>query len=119
MNLPGGEPWNFPGAGLWSIPPERVARIRLTGVCLDHGLPTPRPKMPYALRPIDQVAARPEVAAICILLGRGEIDQVTAQLAAWHFHSETGDCPNVTVPGPSPSPAAEKTTRAAEPRTVP
>lgn len=88
MNLPGGEPWNVPGAGLWSIPPERVARVRLTGVCLDHGLPTPRPKMPYELRPIDQVAARPEVAAICILLGRGEIDQVAAQLAAWHFHSE-------------------------------
>ncbi len=88
MNLPGGGPWNVPGRGLWSIPPEKVVRVRLTGVCLDHGLPVPRPRMPYALRPINEVAERPEVAAICIMLGKGDIDQVTAQLAVWHFHGE-------------------------------
>ncbi len=86
-NVPGGGLWNVPGGGLFSVPPETVTRIRLTGVCLDHGLPTPRPKMPYELRPIDQVAERPEVAAVCMMLGQGEIDQVTAQLAAWHFQN--------------------------------
>ncbi|MFW5692707.1 MAG: hypothetical protein ACOCWL_00685, partial [Thermoguttaceae bacterium] len=47
MNFPGGGQRNFPGGPLFSIPPEDVTRVRLTGVCLDHGLPTPRPKMPY------------------------------------------------------------------------
>lgn len=85
---PGAGPMNFLGPGLLSVPPEKVVRVGLTGVCLNHGHPTPRPKLPYELRRIEEVASRPEVAAICIMLGQGEIDQATAQLAAWHFHSE-------------------------------
>lgn len=88
MNLRGGAPWNLPGGALFSVPPEKVVRVRVTGVCLDHGRPTPRPRLPYELRPIDEVTDRPELAVICVMLGRGDIDQTTAQLAAWHFHGE-------------------------------
>lgn len=88
MNLPGGAPWNLAPGAMFSVPPERVTRVRLTGVCLDHGRPTPHARLPYELQPIEQVTDRPEVAAICFLLGQGGIDQTAAQLAAWHFHGE-------------------------------
>ncbi|MDZ7617591.1 MAG: hypothetical protein U1E05_11335 [Patescibacteria group bacterium] len=83
-----GNPWNLPPGAFFSVPPENTIKVGLTGVCLDHGLPSPRPKMPYELRPIHEVAIRPEVAALCTMLGKGEVDQQTAQLAAWHFQNK-------------------------------
>lgn len=44
--------------------------------------------MPYELRPIHDVAVRPEIAALCTMLGKGEVGQTTAQLAAWHFQNK-------------------------------
>lgn len=82
-----GNPWNVPGA-LFSVPPENTIKVGLTGMCLNHGQPSPRPKMPYELRPIHEVAIRPEVAALCTMLGKGDVDQPTAQLAAWHFQNK-------------------------------
>ncbi len=78
---------NPPLMPLFNIAPEKVAQFRLQSVCLDHGKPTPKPQMPYELRPLDTVSDKPEVAALCGMLGRGEIGQRAAQAAAWHLNS--------------------------------
>ncbi len=81
-------PWNIGAGPLFSIPPEDTVKVKLTGMCLDHGLPSPRAKLPYAIRPIHQVANCPEVAALCVMVGKGQVNREIAQLAAWHFQNE-------------------------------
>ncbi|NQT17582.1 MAG: hypothetical protein HQ582_32810 [Planctomycetes bacterium] len=93
----GNQFFNMPGGGNnqggrqrgnfapFNIAPEGVAQLKLTSVCLDHGKPDPRPAMPYAIKPLASVTDKPEVDALCGMLGRGQIDQRAAQAAAWHF----------------------------------
>jgi hypothetical protein len=75
---------------VFNIPPEKVGRWKLASVCLDHGKPTPRPQMQYQIKPIEQCAARPAVTELCAMLGRGEVNQRVAQLAAWHLNNNMG-----------------------------
>lgn len=70
---------------LFNIAPEKVAKFKLDCVCLDHGKPTPGPRMPYEIRPIASAAPQPEVALVCAMLGAGQLGQKSAQAAAWHF----------------------------------
>ena len=86
-----GAPGNNLGPGMgpnfapFNIPPEEVAQLRLPSVCLEHGKPDPRPKMPYQLKPIESVTDKAEVAELCRMLGRGQLSQRAAQAAAWHL----------------------------------
>jgi hypothetical protein len=90
--------WNVPGAnprgpqmppGFWfNVAPEKVGRVRLTGVCLEYGKPNPRPRFKYRMEPIRTATDRPEVMEVCAMLGRGEIGQRAAQLAAWHLNND-------------------------------
>ena len=41
----------------------------------------------YEIKPLVEIAEKPEVAEICSMLGRGKIKQSTAQLAAWHLNN--------------------------------
>ncbi len=78
-------PMNFM---LFNIAPEVVGQIKLSSVCLEHGRANPKPTIPYALKRIEEVTARPELNEICAMLGRGEIGQKAAQAAAWHLNNE-------------------------------
>jgi hypothetical protein len=69
------------------IPPEKVARIDLVGVCLDHGMPEPNPRVPFEVHPIDQATSRPEVAAAIAMHVCDRVNQTTAQLAVWHLQN--------------------------------
>jgi hypothetical protein len=71
--------------GFFNVGPDRVARIKVQTVCLEHGKEDPNPRVPYALRPIESFTQKPELIELCAMLGRGEIDQVSAQAAAWHL----------------------------------
>lgn len=96
----GNQFFNMPGGGNnqggrqrgnfapFNIAPEGVAQLKLTSVCLDHGKPDPRPAMPYAIKPLASVTDKPEVDALCGMLGRGQIGQRAAQAAAWHFQND-------------------------------
>jgi hypothetical protein len=87
---PGGPagPWNVQNGPLWNIAPEKVASVRLPTVCLEYGRPDPRPKIDYAVKPLRQVTQKQGIAEVCAMLGRGEIRQRTAQLAAWHLSND-------------------------------
>lgn len=88
FNLPNGQnrgPMNFMPM---NIAPEIVGQIKLGSFCLEHGRPNPKPSIPYRLTRIDEVTAKPEVSAICAMLGRGEIRQEAAQAAAWHLNCD-------------------------------
>jgi hypothetical protein len=72
----------------FNIAPENVAQLKLTSVCLDHGKPDPRPAIPYEIKPLASVTDKPEVDALCGMLGHGQISQRAAQAAAWHFEND-------------------------------
>lgn len=74
--------------GFWfNVAPEKVGKLKLTGVCLEYGRPNPQPRFKYQIKPIQSVTEKPEVVELCAMLGRGEISQRAAQLAAWHLNN--------------------------------
>lgn len=76
------------GNNFFNILPEKVGQWKLSSVCLDHGKPEPRPLMKYEIQPLAEYTQKPGVAQVCAMLGRGEISQRTAQLAAWHLNND-------------------------------
>ncbi len=83
--LPGLGPGMGPNFAPFNVPPEQVAQLRLTSVCLEHGKPDPRPKMAYELRPIESVTDKAELHEVCRMLGWQQLSQRAAQAAAWHL----------------------------------
>ena len=77
-----------PNFAPFNVAPEKVGELKLASVCLDHGQPEPRPKMPYEIRPIESVTEKAEVQELCRMLGRGQVSQRAAQAAAWHLNNE-------------------------------
>ncbi|MDR1141092.1 MAG: hypothetical protein LBL62_05310, partial [Planctomycetaceae bacterium] len=74
-------------SGGWSIPPEKIVRQDVNMVCLEHGKREPARHMNYELRPLSSVTDKPEVHALCNLVGNGAVDQDAAQAAVWHYNS--------------------------------
>lgn len=73
--------------GMFNVPAEKVQKIKVVGVCLDHGKEDPNPRVPYKPIPIESYAKDPAVAEVVKLLVRGQIDQHSAQAAAWHLQN--------------------------------
>lgn len=73
------------GGGQFNIEAQREVRIRVQTVCLEHGLADPNPRIAYKLIPISEFTQDASVIEICKMLGRGELDQVSAQAAAWNL----------------------------------
>ncbi|MBW3595835.1 MAG: hypothetical protein KY475_01015 [Planctomycetes bacterium] len=81
----GGGGGGLGGGGFFNVAPERTGKIKVTTVCLEHGKTDPDPRVIYTLIPLKKFNDDPQVYEICSMLGRGEIDQASAQAAAWHF----------------------------------
>ncbi|NND95949.1 MAG: hypothetical protein HKN47_01315, partial [Pirellulaceae bacterium] len=73
------------GGGFMRVPPERMKKVSVTTVCLEHGKPDPNPKMAYKMVPLEQFTDNPQVRVLCEALGYGQVTQNTAQAAAWHL----------------------------------
>lgn len=73
------------GGGLFNIGPERVIKLKVAAVCLEHGKNEPSPHMNYELAPLSRLTNDPAVVEVVRMLGRGEIDQLAAQAATWHL----------------------------------
>ena len=73
------------GGGMMRVAPERMRKIKVTTVCLEHGKPDPTPKMAYKIIPLDQFTQDSNVTVLCQALGNGLVTQNTAQAAAWHL----------------------------------
>ena len=69
---------------MFSVAPDKVGKLRVTTVCLEHGKDDPTPRMKYKLVPIESFTQNQDVIELCKMVGRGEIPQNAAQAAAWH-----------------------------------
>src|SRR5690606_25453170 len=75
------------GGGVFSVPPEKIGKINLEVVCLDHGKPDPSSSKPYRIIPIEQYVKQPAVIELMKALGRGELQHDAAQAATWHLNN--------------------------------
>jgi hypothetical protein len=73
--------------GFFNVAPDKVVKGKITAVCLDHGKKDPNPRIPYVLIPVESYAKNAEVTELLKMLVRGEIDQHSAQAAAWHLQN--------------------------------
>ncbi len=71
--------------GMFNIPAGRAIKIKADAVCLEYGKPSPDARMKYQLKPLAEVCDKPELAAVLTSLGKDQMDQRTAQAAAWHL----------------------------------
>ena len=76
------------GMGMMNIAPEKVGKIEVKTVCLEHGKAEPRATVPYEIKPIESFTEKPGVKELCQMLGTGKIDQHAAQAAAWHLAND-------------------------------
>ena len=76
------------GGGFFNVPAEKQLKVEVAVVCLDHGKRDPNPRVKYTIQPIENYTSKPGVRELCAMLGRGEIDQRTAQAAAWHLNND-------------------------------
>jgi hypothetical protein len=74
------------GMGMgFNVAPEKVGKIEVDTVCLEHGKAEPRAAIPYEIKPIDSFTEKAGVKELCQMLGTGQVDQRAAQAAAWHL----------------------------------
>jgi hypothetical protein len=73
------------GGGMMRIAPEKLHKLKVTTVCLEHGKPDPTPKMVYKMVPAEKFTKDARVLGVCTMLGYGMIAQNTAQAATWHL----------------------------------
>lgn len=85
----GGDAQGVGGAagGPFNIAPEKTRKIELACLCLEHGKADPYSKMPYELKPISALSDKPEVAALLVRYGKGDVSTQAAQAAAWHLQN--------------------------------
>jgi hypothetical protein len=75
------------GGGFFSIPPEKITKIDVPVVCLDHGLRDPHSAAAYKIVPAESHVGQPAVVELLKAFGRGQLEHGAAQAAAWHLNS--------------------------------
>jgi len=73
------------GGGMFSVPPERTAKVPYHSVCLEHGKNDPDPTTRYKVVPVDEYTKDDQLSALLSLVGSKSIDPQVAQAAAWHL----------------------------------
>lgn len=76
------------GGGVFSVAPERTAKVEVPLLCLDHGKADPSSSKPYKLRPVDAESDRPEVVELLKAFGNGQLNHQAAQAAVWHLNND-------------------------------
>jgi hypothetical protein len=75
------------GGGMFNIAADKVRKIKIVTVCLDHGKDDPSPRVPYKPIPLESYAKSPAVGELVKLMLTGRIDQHSAQAATWHIQN--------------------------------
>ena len=73
------------GGGMFELQPDKVRKMKVTTVCLEHGKKDPNPRVKYKMVRLESFNPDGKIAEVCKALGYGKIPQNTAQAAAWHF----------------------------------
>ncbi len=76
------------GGGGFNIPPEKIVRVDVPLLCLDHGLKEPSSSKPYAIRPIENFIKDPALIEIVAAYAGGDLPPGAAQAAVWNVNSE-------------------------------
>ncbi len=84
----GGRQGGGGGGGRFNIQPEKVRRVDVPLICLDHGLKNPSSSKPYEIRPIEDVVDSPAVIEVVKAFANGQLPRGASQAAVWHLHSE-------------------------------
>ena len=71
--------------GFMNVAADKVGKLKVPLVCLEHGKKDPNPRVKYEIKPIETFTENQRVAEICKMLGRREIPQNAAQAAAWNL----------------------------------
>lgn len=71
--------------GIFNIEPEKAVKIKVVAVCLEHGKREPNPYVAYRLVPLEEYTSDAKVIDVVRSLARGDLDQKSAQAAAWHL----------------------------------
>ncbi|WP_218932397.1 hypothetical protein [Adhaeretor mobilis] len=74
--------------GGFNLPPEKVTRVDVPLLCLDHGKKDPSSSKPYDIRPIENYIDRPEVIAVVKGYANGELPAAAAQAAVWNLNND-------------------------------
>jgi len=75
------------GGGAFNIPPEKIRRLDVPLLCLDHGLKDPSSSKPYEIRPIEDVVDNAALIEIVKAYANGDLPAGASQAAAWHLNS--------------------------------
>lgn len=73
----------------WLLLPGKVVTQPIPCFCLEFGKPDPSPKVPYQLRPLEDLTGNRGVRELLIRFGRRQCTQRIAQLALWHVANKT------------------------------
>jgi hypothetical protein len=85
---PGGMPGGGGGAGFFNVPAGKTIKTKVPCVCLEHGKPDPKPRVPYEVVRIESICDKPELAELLTTLGTGRGNQRVVQAAAWHLAND-------------------------------
>ena len=69
----------FGGGMMMNVGPDKIIKVKVPLVCLEHGKKDPTSRVKYEIRPIESFTKSPGVIEICKMVGRGEVPQNTAQ----------------------------------------
>jgi hypothetical protein len=75
------------GQGFFSIPPEKLVRLPISTVCLEHGKPEPMSRMEYKVVPVEEFSTDPVLRQLLRAVAIGRVRKNVAQAAAWHLSS--------------------------------
>jgi hypothetical protein len=81
----GGGMGGMGGGGMFNVPAEKVGKLKVVGVCLEHGKKDPNPRVAYSIKPIESFTNDPQVIEVVKMVARGEVRQHTGQAATWHL----------------------------------
>lgn len=73
--------------GMFNIPPERVVKLEVPCVCLDHGKPDPTPRAKYVIVPAEMYVKNEAVIELLKVFGRGGLNRQAVQAAVWHMNN--------------------------------
>ncbi|MBX7073116.1 MAG: hypothetical protein K1X71_08200 [Pirellulales bacterium] len=85
MGMGGGGMGGMGGGGFFNVPAEKVGKIKVECVCLEHGKSEPRAAIPYEIKPFNEFSSDKRVAQVLRLLAAGKSSQRVAQAATWHL----------------------------------
>jgi hypothetical protein len=76
------------GGGFFRVEPEKVGKIKIVTVCLEHGKKDPSPHVQYKLMPAESYTKNTSTIETLKMVARGEVDQRSAQAAVWNAENK-------------------------------